>query len=172
MPPLYDSEAVEPLRDELTYVGFRSLADDAEVDRAMAEAEHGTALIVVNSVCGCAAGSCRPGVMHALQNERIPDHLLTVFAGVDTEATDRVRDRLAGMEPSSPSVFLLNKGSVVLGLGRHDIEGMSAQEVADTLRTAFDKECLARGPSIPRETFEGILPVEECGSAIPPYQGN
>lgn len=171
MAPLYDIEAVKPMWQELARVGVRPLTTPGEVDLALSAGSSGTVLLVVNSVCGCAAGSCRPGVMLALQNAVIPDTCVTVFAGVDVEATARARSYLEGFPPSSPSVFLFKDGKIALALHRSDIETMNPLDVARTLRSAFDRECSAPGPSIPPEEFDQIDPVQQCGSAIPLYPG-
>jgi putative YphP/YqiW family bacilliredoxin len=167
MTPTYDPEAVRPMWEELEQVGVKAIHTTAEVDEALSAP--GTTLLVVNSVCGCAAGSARPGVMLALQNKRIPDRTVTVFAGVDMEAVARARECMAEIPPSSPNAILFKDGSPVVALQRGDIETMSPMDVARTLQQAFDTHCAAEGPSIPREQFEAIIPVQECGSTIPLY---
>jgi len=164
--PLYDPTAVQPMREELTRVGVRELRSAEEVDEVLASRQ-GTALVVVNSVCGCAAGNARPGVMLALQHRVIPDHLTTVFAGQDREATDRARSYFTGCAPSSPCIAVLRDGEVETILERHAIEGRSPEEIARELVESFDRCCTRSGPSIPREQFEKIVPVHICGSAIP-----
>jgi putative YphP/YqiW family bacilliredoxin len=168
--PLYDPDAVKPMRDELVQVGVRELRTPEDVDAALGSAK-GTTLLVVNSVCGCAAGGARPGVMLALQNARIPDHLTTVFAGQDRAATERARSHLKGYPPSSPSIALLKDGKVAAMLERHQIEGRHPLEIAEALKRAFDEHCTRSGPSIPREEFEKIVPHAACGSSIPRFQG-
>jgi putative YphP/YqiW family bacilliredoxin len=164
--PLYDPTAVQPMRDELTRVGFDELRTPQEVD-AVLGAKQGTALLVINSVCGCAAGNARPGVMLALQNRVIPDRLTTVFAGQDRAATERARSYIKGYPPSSPCIVLFQDGEVEAILERHAIEGRSPQEIASDLVAAFDRVCRRHGPSISREEFEKIAPVHVCGSSIP-----
>lgn len=170
MPPLYDPEQVRPMWEELTAVGIRPLKTPPEVDEVLARGS-GTALCVINSVCGCAAGNARPGVMLALQNDVIPDELITVFAGMDAEATARARDYMKGVAPSSPCIALFKDGQPVCVLERRHIERMTAVEVANTLQEEFRKHCSRTGPSIPAEKFESISPVQICGSSLSPYNG-
>lgn len=170
MPPLYDPEQVRPMWEELVAVGIRPLKTPAEVDEALTRAS-GTALCVVNSVCGCAAGNARPGVMLALQNDIIPDELVTVFAGMDGEATARAREHMKGIAPSSPCIALFKEGQPVRVLERRHIERLTAVEIANTLQEEFNKHCKRQGPSVPAEKFEAISPVQACGSSLSPYNG-
>ena len=163
--PTYDPAAVQPMRDELTAVGVKELLTPEDVDAALTPS--GTALVVVNSVCGCAAGNARPGVMLALQNKLIPDRLTTVFAGQDREATDRARSHMKGVPPSSPCIALFKDGEVVHCLQRMNIENQTAQMVAQSLIQAFDAHCAAAGPSISPEELAKIVPFMACGSSIP-----
>jgi len=165
MYPMYDPEAVRPMWEELERVGVRSLRSAEEVDTAVAA--EGTTLVVVNSVCGCAAGGARPGVMLALQHERIPDRLTTVFAGMDREATEEARSYMADIPPSSPCIALFKEGRPVYVLERRHIEQMDARMVAANLARAFDQHCSAAGPSIPPEEFAKLAPLQQCGSSIP-----
>jgi putative YphP/YqiW family bacilliredoxin len=167
MQPLYDPEAVRPMWEELAHCGVDPLTTSAQVDDAL-KAE-GTTLIMVNSVCGCAAGSARPGVTLALQHTIIPDHLKTVFAGVDREATERARHYMVGIQPSSPSVALFKDGELVFMLERRHIERMNDDLVAQALREAFDKHCSRTGPSVPREVYENLVTSQQCGSTVPLY---
>jgi putative YphP/YqiW family bacilliredoxin len=128
------------MREELTGIGFQELLTPADVDAFMAESD-GTALVVVNSVCGCAAGMARPGVRLALQQAPRPDRLATVFAGQDLAAAERARSYFAGYPPSSPSMALFRDGEVVHFVPRHHIEGRSAQQVAFDLAKAFEEHC-------------------------------
>src|SRR5262245_53591507 len=112
MPPIYDPEMCKPMELELTNVGVTALRTPEEVDQALLKSP-GTSLLVVNSVCGCAAGNCRPGVTLALQNDKIPDNLFTVFAGLDTEAVGRAREIMTGIQPSSPSIALFKDGQLI-----------------------------------------------------------
>lgn len=165
-PPLYPADAVQPFRDELTVVGFKELRTPAEVNLAV-EAK-GTAICVINSVCGCAGGAARPGLALALQHKVIPDRLVTVFAGMERDAVDRVRQLHAHLEPpSSPSIVLFKDGRVAAMIGRHRIEGNTPQQVAGQLIAAFNEHCSRPGPSIPREEFEKLPYASSCGSGIP-----
>lgn len=136
----YPPQLVEPMREELTRLGIEELRSAEEVDEALEDSDD-TALVVVNSVCGCAAKNARPAVARALEHEIRPDHSYTVFAGVDEEATARAREYFTGYRPSSPSVALLNGGDLVFMLERHEIEGRSAETIADDLTEAFDRHC-------------------------------
>lgn len=136
---MYNPALVQPMREELTRNGFQELKNSQEVDEVMKK--NGTLLVVVNSVCGCAAGAARPGVIESLTNEKKPDLLTTVFAGQDKEATDKARSYLHGYPPSSPSAALLKDGEVVFMLQRKDIEGFSAEDIAQKLKSAYDKFC-------------------------------
>ena len=164
-PPMYDPEDVRPMREELVAVGLKELRSVEDVDRALG-AGKGTQLVVVNSVCGCAAGGARPGVALALQNDLIPDELYTVFAGVDREATARVRQLIVGYPPSSPSVALFKDGKVVFMLERMMIEGHSPEQIAGALAEQFARHCSRRGPSVSPETFASLDFVKMCGSAL------
>ena len=136
---MYDPVLIQPMRDELTDIGAKELLDSAAVD-AWLQSCKGTGLLVVNSVCGCAAGMARPGVAMALQHGTKPDHFATVFAGQDKDATARVRANIPH-PPSSPSVALFKDGKLVDFLPRGRIEGRSAQQVAGDLKAMFDKHC-------------------------------
>lgn len=136
----YDPQLVQPMRDELTALGFQELKSAADVDQALA-AQDETVLLVVNSVCGCAAGKARPGVERALRHGVIPARLATVFAGMDLEATDRARQYFEGYPPSSPQIALLKNGRLLHMLERKDIEGREAPEITDDLTAAFDTFC-------------------------------
>lgn len=133
----YDPMLVQPMREELTRHGVRELRTAADVDEAMKQP--GTTLVVVNSVCGCAAGGARPGVALALKHTTLPDNLVTVFAGQDLEATERARTYFTGMAPSSPSIALLQDGELVAFMPRHQIEGRTPEMIASALTSAFDK---------------------------------
>ncbi len=166
MQPLYDPEAVRPMWEELQNVGIRPLSKAEEVDEAITNSP-GTTLVVVNSVCGCAAGSARPGVMLALQNKVIPDTLGTVFAGMDHDAVQRARQHMSEVPPSSPCIALFKDGKPAFVMERRHIEQMNNEMVANTLKQAFNEHCSAEGPSIPTEEFDKINPVKQCGSSIP-----
>ena len=142
----YSPMLVKPMRDELTQVGVQELLTPADVDAFLNE-KSGTALLVVNSVCGCAAGMARPGIRMALQNARRPDRVASVFAGQDLEATARARGYFPDIPPSSPSVAFLKDGELVYFLPRHRIEGRDANAVARDLTAAFDEFCGAAAPA-------------------------
>lgn len=136
---MYPAELVQPMRDELTAVGFEQMNEVEKVEAAINS--EGTTLVVVNSVCGCAAANARPGVRFSLDNEKVPQHLVTVFAGVDREATDAARALMAPFPPSSPSMALFKDGELVHMLERHHIEGRPADMIADNLRQAYNEHC-------------------------------
>ncbi len=137
---MYDEMIVEPMRQELTRLGIQETRTAGEVDAVLGE-KKGTVLVVVNSVCGCAAGMARPAVAMALENETLPDRMITVFAGNDREATQRAREYFVGYRPSSPSIALLKDGQVVKMLERWQIEGRHAHDIAAELTSAFDQYC-------------------------------
>jgi putative YphP/YqiW family bacilliredoxin len=136
----YPEQMVAPMRAELTTAGVQELRTAAEVNDFFANHE-GTALILVNSVCGCAAGSARPGVKQALQHPAKPTRVATVFAGQDLEATARARELIGDVPPSSPSLALLKNGELVHFVPRHRIEGQEAGSIAQDLTLAFDEHC-------------------------------
>jgi putative YphP/YqiW family bacilliredoxin len=138
----YSPLLVKPMRDELTSIGVRELTSAKEVDDFLNDKE-GTALVVVNSVCGCAAGMARPGIRLALQHGHRPDRVASVFAGQDLEATARFRSHIGDIPPSSPSIALFKDGELVHFIPRHRIEGRDAQSVAHDLAAAFDEHCAA-----------------------------
>ncbi len=137
----YSELLIKPMREDLTRLGIKETRRPEEVDEAIQNTK-GTLMVVVNSVCGCAAGKARPGVALALQHKVLPDNIITVFAGADIEATERARSYFKGYPPSSPSIALLRKGELVYMLERKDIEGREAAEIAKLLTDAFDKFCL------------------------------
>lgn len=170
--PTYDPVAVQPMRDELIAVGFQELQTVEDVDNAINQKDDKTVLLVINSVCGCAAGSARPGVCEALQNNVIPDRIVTGFAGQDKLAVAYVREKyLAQFPPSSPMMALFKNGEVVFLLPRHHIEGRSAQQIADILRQAFNEHCANEGPSITPEQYAQVVHARMCGSKIPRFDG-
>ncbi len=140
--PTYDPELVQPFRDELTAVGFKELLTPADVDAALGKEDDKVVLTVLNSVCGCAAGKARPGVLVSMLNGLVPDEYVTVFAGMEKEAVDHFRTKyLQEYTPSSPNIALFKNGKVVHILQRYQVEGKSAWEIADELTTAYDKVC-------------------------------
>ena len=141
---MYDERFVTPMRQELTTLGFREMRTPEEVDQTLKNAK-GTALVVVNSVCGCSARMARPAVRIAIENPLKPDVLATVFAGQDAEATERARSYFTGYAPSSPSISLMKDGKLVFMLERFQIEGRPAEEIAHDLVNAFNKYCQQAG---------------------------
>jgi putative YphP/YqiW family bacilliredoxin len=140
----YDPNFIQPFRDELTKLGFKELRTPEDVDRAIAD-QKGTNLLVVNSVCGCAAGKARPGIAEALRRSPAkPDYLTTVFAGADLEATARAREHIGNIPPSSPSIALFKDGHLVDFVPRFQIEGRDAFQIAQHLQTMFEDHCGAR----------------------------
>jgi putative YphP/YqiW family bacilliredoxin len=137
---MYPAELVKPMAKDLTAFGFESLETPQAVEQALNNME-GTALLVVNSVCGCAAANARPGAKMAIQHDKSPDKLYTVFAGVDTDAVITARNYLLPYPPSSPSIGLFKDGKLVHFLERHHIEGRSADMIAQNLKAAFDTYC-------------------------------
>ena len=166
LPPIYDPEAVAPMWQELAAVGVEPLTTPEQVDEAV-KAGSGSALVIVNSVCGCAAGQARPGAMLALQNAVIPDRSVTVFAGVDRDAVNRAREYMSEYPPSSPCMGLFKDGKLVFMLQRIDLQQMNEDQVSAALREAFDRHCARKGPSIDAEKFKEIRPYQGCGSGIP-----
>ncbi len=136
---MYPEELVKPMREDLTSIGFTELKTAAEVEQALAK--EGSTLVVVNSVCGCAAANARPGARMSLQNAKTPDHLVTVFAGMETEAVDAARAQMIPFPPSSPSMALFRNGELVHMLERHHIEGRAADMIADNLMGAYNEFC-------------------------------
>ncbi|MEX2105171.1 MAG: BrxA/BrxB family bacilliredoxin [Bacilli bacterium] len=137
---IYMQQMLKPMRTELTSAGFKELMTPEDVEAEFENAK-GTTLVMVNSVCGCAAGLARPGVKASLENAVKPDHLVTVFAGQEKEATAKAREYFTGYAPSSPSVALLKNGKLVHMIERHQIENREAAEIAADLKNAYDKYC-------------------------------
>ena len=137
---MYPEHMVAPMRQDLSQEGFSELRTAEEVENLLST-EKGTVLVVVNSVCGCAAANARPAVRISLNNENTPDHLYTVFAGVDRDATDVARAKMMPFPPSSPSLALFKDGELVHMIERHHIEGRTAQLIAENLTKAFDEFC-------------------------------
>lgn len=166
--PIYDPEAVQPMRDELTFVGFEEMLTPQSVEETLSQKNDQTVFVMINSVCGCAAGSARPGVTLALQHNIIPDKLVTVFAGQDRDAVDHLRQNfLAKFPPSSPSLALLKNGEVLFMMPRHHIEGRGPEEIAEDLKIVFEKYCSKQGPSISKEKYDELIHAKMCGSKIP-----
>lgn len=138
----YPEEVIRPMREELTRLGVEELRTPEAVDEALKNSS-GTVMVVVNSICGCAAGKARPGIAMALQNEIKPDKVTTVFAGGDIEATERARSYFTGYRSSSPSIGLLKDGQLVYMMERHQIEGRGPDQIAYELKQAFEQHCAA-----------------------------
>ena len=136
---MYPAELVKPMREDLTSVGFVELKDSSDVNTQVPNCE--TAVLIVNSVCGCAAANARPGVKHSLENEKTPAKLFTVFAGVDKEATDAARSLMVPFPPSSPCIAVFKNGELVHMLERHHIEGGTAEIISENLKQAYDQYC-------------------------------
>src|SRR5216684_3728141 len=136
----YPEEMIRPMREELTRLGVEELRTPDAVDEVVKNSQ-GTVMVVVNSICGCAAGKARPGIALALQHDVRPDKVATVFAGADIEATERARSYFTGYRPSSPSIGLLKDGQLVYMMERYQIEGKGPEQIADELKRAFDQHC-------------------------------
>ncbi|NLN25320.1 MAG: BrxA/BrxB family bacilliredoxin [Bacteroidetes bacterium] len=136
---MYPAELIKPMREDLTNQGFKELHTSEAVEEALNQP--GTTLMVVNSVCGCAAANARPGANMSIQNSKKPDHLVTVFAGVDKEAVETARNHMVPFPPSSPAIALFKDGELVHMLERHHIEGRSAEIIADNLKNAYNEYC-------------------------------
>jgi len=137
---MYPELMVVPMREELTRLGVQELRTASEVDSVLSSKE-GTVMVVVNSICGCAAGRMRPAVRQAMEHPVLPDKVVTVFAGQDRDATEQARSYFTGYQPSSPSIGLLREGQLVFMLERHDIEHREADDIAGDLIAAFNKFC-------------------------------
>lgn len=136
----YPEFMIRPMREDLTRLGVEETRTPEAVDAVIKNTE-GTVMMIVNSVCGCAAGKARPGIALALQHEAKPDKVATVFAGADVEATDRARSYFTGYRPSSPSIAILKDGQLVYMMERHQIEGKDAPQIAEELKQAFEQHC-------------------------------
>ena len=136
----YPEELLAPMRQDLLQLGFKELRTADEVDEVLGT-EQRTTVVAINSVCGCSAGGMRPGIAASLSNEIKPDVLVSVFAGQDLEATERVREYFTGYPPSSPAIALMKDGKLVYMLERHEIEGRHPLEIADTLKAAYEEHC-------------------------------
>lgn len=165
--PMYDQNAVQHMRDELVAVGFIELLSHEDVEKAIKVNDDKTTLVLINSVCGCAAGSARPGISLALQNDVIPDRLYTGFAGQEKEAVQKIRELIGGFPPSSPSAALFKNGELIHFMQRHEIEGKMPEEISEYWRAIFNKHCSKKGPSISPEQFAQVMHAKTCGSKIP-----
>jgi putative YphP/YqiW family bacilliredoxin len=167
----YPEAMVKPMRAELTRLGVTECTDAEAVDAAFDAASDGTMLLVINSVCGCAAGNARPAIAMATQLDVQPDEYVTVFAGQDLEATERAREHLAGIPPSSPFIALFKEGQPVYVIERKHIEGRSANAIAGDLKTAFEAYCTADdvpadAPSAPDVSASGASGVPSSFQSI------
>ena len=136
---MYPFEIVKPMKDQLTSAGFKDLTTAEEVSKNITSSK--TAVVIVNSVCGCASANARPGVIQSLSNDKIPGELLTVFAGFDKEATEAARSLMIPFPPSSPCIALFKKGELVHMLERHHIEGRSSEIISENLKQAYNEYC-------------------------------
>ena len=136
----YPEMMIRPMREDLTRLGIEETRTPEQVDQALTQSK-GTVMVVVNSICGCAAGKARPGVALALQHDVRPDRAITVFAGADIEATEKARGYFTGYRPSSPQIAILRDGEVVYMMERHQVEGQTATQIAQALTEAFDRFC-------------------------------
>ena len=136
---MYPLEIIKPMKEELTSIGFKSLITTEQVSDSIANSQ--TAVLIVNSVCGCAAANARPGIKQSLDNDKVPSELLTVFAGVDKEATNAARELMIPFPPSSPCIALFKKGELVHMLERHHIEGRSSEIISQNLKQAYNDYC-------------------------------
>lgn len=164
----YPEPLVKPMREELTRLGVQELHTAADVDAAMEEAQEGTTLVVINSVCGCAAANARPAVALAKQAAAQPDRFVTVFAGQDLEATARMREHLAGIPPSSPFMALFKDGDPVYVIERRHIEGRSASAIAADLNQAFGKFCGTTEEAQDGPERPGVAEAGDGFSNLPP----
>jgi len=167
-PPIYDPEAVQPMRDELIYVGFEEMNTPEKVDDILSTNSDETILLMINSVCGCGAGSARPGVTIALQNDKIPHRFVTSFAGNDRDAVDHLRSKyLSEFAPSSPSMAIFKNGELLFHMPRHEIQGQPPEAIAEVLINQFEKIDGKEGPSISKEAYYELTHATMCGSKIP-----
>lgn len=165
-PPVYDPVQVKPMREELTSVGFEEIETPEMFEEILSAQDGRTVLVVINSVCGCAAGSARPGVTFALQHNAIPDRFITAFAGQERDAIEFLREKyLSDYPPSSPCIALFKNGEVKFMMPRNQIESRTPVEVANVLHSVFEEHCTRKGPSIPAKEYEKMIYIRSCGSA-------
>ncbi len=169
-PPVYDPIAIQPMRDELTFVGFEEMLTPDVAEKNLSVMDDETKLVFINSVCGCSAGSARPGVALALQHNKIPHKLYTSFAGNDRDSVDLIREKfLSQFVPSSPVIAILKNGETLYHMSRADIIGKSPEEIAELLTDVFDANDGNKGPSIKTENYKELIHAISCGSKIPRY---
>jgi len=167
-PPIYDQIAVQPMRDELNFVGFEELLSPEDVEKNLSVLDDKTKLVFINSVCGCSAGSARPGVALALQHNKIPHQLYTSFAGNDIDSVDLIREKyLANYNPTSPAIAIVKNKETIFYMGRPDIIGKSPEEISAILTDVFDTIDGTEGPSINSENYKELVHAISCGSKIP-----
>ncbi|GMT48651.1 MAG: UPF0403 protein [bacterium] len=165
--PTYDPTEVQFMRDELTAVGFTEVATIEEVDEYIANKKDETVLVVINSVCGCSAGCARPGISAALQNSKIPDHVITLLAGQEKTAINHIRNNyLADYNPSSPNIILFKNAKVLKFFERIHIQELTAEMVENQVIDIFNEHCEKAGPSIPKEDYDKLSFTIACGSSI------
>lgn len=169
-PPIYDQEAVQPMRDELIAVGFEELLTPEQVDKSIDVNDDKTVLVMINSVCGSAAESARPGVSLALQHHTIPDKFYTGFAGQERDAVERIRQKIKGYPPSSPSISLFKNGTLIYFMPRYEIKGIPPEQIANMLIEVFDEYCSRTGPSINPGQYAKVEYAKTCGSKIPLFK--
>ena len=169
-PPVYDPVAVQPMRDELTFVGFEEMLTPDVAEKNLSVMDDETKLVFINSVCGCSAGSARPGMTLALQHNKIPHKLYTSFAENDRDSVDLIRENyLSQFAPSSPVIAILKNGETLYHMGRADIIGKSPEEISELLIDVFDSIDGKEGPSINTENYQQLVHAISCGSKIPRY---
>jgi len=166
--PTYDPVAVQPLRNELTDVGFSEVLTIENFESIVNQKDDKTVLLFINSVCGCSAGTARPGATLALQGEIIPDRLITAFAGQDKEVIQHIREKyLNEFTPCSPCMAMFRNGKLEFYLPRFQIEKKRAEDIANILTELFKERCSKKGPSVPTEAYEQLKYKRMCGSKIP-----
>jgi putative YphP/YqiW family bacilliredoxin len=169
-PPIYDTIAIQPMRDELLSVGFEEMLTPEVVKRNLFLEDDETKLVFINSVCGCSAGSARPGVALALQNKKIPHKLYTSFAGNDRDSVDLIRKKyLSRYAPSSPAIAIIKNGKTLFHMGRADIIEKTPEKIAKQLTDVFDTIDGREGPSINSDNYRQLINALSCGSKIPRY---
>ncbi|MCF6269179.1 MAG: BrxA/BrxB family bacilliredoxin [Melioribacteraceae bacterium] len=167
-PPIYDPIAIQPMRDELIYVGFEELLTPNDVESKVSVNDGESKLIFLNSVCGCSAGSARPGIALALQNSKIPNKLYTSFAGNDRDSVDTIRENyFTQYAPSSPAIAIIKNGETVYFMGRPQIIDKLPEVIANELISEFEKIDGKAGPSITEEKYGELVHAISCGSKIP-----
>lgn len=171
--PTYDPDSVQYMRDELTDIGFVEMMTLETIDKALNTSDNQVTLLLINSVCGCAAGSARPGVALALQHQRIPDRLVTAFAGQDKQAVEYIRQRYLGdYLPSSPCIAMFKNGELIEVLERKDLVNREPEQISDILTGIFDSHCTRPGPSIDPKIYDNLNFTVMCSSNLPRFEDN